>query len=152
MASAPALSGLLIETSGSMMGMSPCPAICAATSNCCFATAAIPFWDGRLITERILVPTTPSFAARASKASRSGIGFIRLTPPFSTSSPLSTFRKGTTPRSSHKKAGTGFPCACPSIVASNRMAATILPPLKAGAVMMRTRISCMSLSISASPL
>ncbi len=61
------------------------------------------------MTERILVPKTPSFTARASSASSAGIGFIRLTPSFSASSPLSTFRKGMTPRSSHRKAGTGFP-------------------------------------------
>ena len=64
------------------------------------------------MTERILVPKTPSFTARASSASSSGIGFIRLTPSFSASRPLSTFRKGTTPRSSHRKVGTGLPCAC----------------------------------------
>ena len=104
------------------------------------------------MTERILVPKMPSFTARASSASRPGIGFIRLTPSASASSPLSTFRKGITPRSSHKNVGTGFPSACPSIVASNRMAAMTLAPVNAGAVMIRTRISCMSRNISASPL
>jgi hypothetical protein len=151
-ASAPALSGLLIETSGSMMGMGACSAICAATSNCCATTAAIPSFDGRLMTERILVPKIPSFTARVRRASSAGIGFIRLTPSFSASSPLSTFKKGITPRSSHRKAGTGFSCTWPSIVPSKRIAAMTFAPVKAGAVMMRTRISCMSLNISASPL
>ena len=32
------------------------------------------------MTERILVPKTPSLTARASSASSPGIGFIRLTP------------------------------------------------------------------------
>jgi hypothetical protein len=32
-----------------------------------------------------LVPKTPSFTARVSSASSAGIGFIRLTPPFSAS-------------------------------------------------------------------
>ena len=68
---------------------------------------------------------------------------MRLTPSFSASSPLSTFRKGMTPRSSHRKAGTGFACAWPSIVPSKRIAAITLAAVKVGAVMMRTRISCM---------
>jgi len=45
------------------------------------------------MTERILVPKTPSFTARVSSLSSAGIAFIRLTPSFSGSSPLSTFRK-----------------------------------------------------------
>ena len=135
-----------------MIGISPCAAICAATSNCWPTTAAMPSFEGRLITERILVPNTPSFTARASSGSSAGIGFIRLTPSLSAASPLSTFRKGTTPRSSQRKAGTGLPCASPSIVPSNRIAPITLAPVKAGEVIMRTRISCISLNISASPL
>ena len=104
------------------------------------------------MTERILVPKTPSFTARVSSASSSGIGLISWTPSFSASSPLSTFTKGMTPRSSHRKAGTDFPFTSPSIVPSKRIAAMTLAPVKAGAVMMRTRISCMSRNISASPL
>ncbi len=132
--------------------MSPCLAICAPISNCCATMAAMPVFEGRLMTERILVPKTPSFTARASSSSSPGIGFIRLTPSFSASSPLSTLRNGTTPRSSQRNVGTGLPLASPSIVRSNRMAPMTLSPVKAGADMMRTRISCMSLNISASPL
>ncbi len=76
MASAPALSGLLIETSGSMIGISPWPAIWRATSNCWATMAAMPACEAQAITERILVPYTPSFTARSSSASSSGIGFI----------------------------------------------------------------------------
>src|SRR5260221_515788 len=98
------------------------------------------------------MPALDALLARARRASSAGIGFIRLTPSFSASSPLSTLRKGITPRSSHRKAGTGFSWAWPSIVPSKRIAAITLAPMKAGAVMIRTRISCISLNISASPL
>jgi glycine/D-amino acid oxidase-like deaminating enzyme len=93
--SAPFLSGLLIETPGSRIGINPCLAICAATSNCCAAIAAIPSLEARLITERILVPKTPSLAARVSNSSSCGIGRISWTPSFSGSRPLSTLTKGT---------------------------------------------------------
>ena len=102
--------------------------------------------------DRILVPKTPSFTARESSVSRVGIGFIRLTPSFSASRPLSHFTKGTTPRSSHRKVGTGLSLTWPSIVPSNRIVPMTLSPLKAGAVMMRARISWISWNISASPL
>src|SRR6185437_12209822 len=92
----------------------------------------------------------PSLTARSSRVSRPDIGFIRETPSFSGSSPLSTLRNGTTPRSCHRKAGTGLPLTSPSMVRSNRMAAITLAPVKDGDVMMRTRISCISLNISAS--
>ena len=82
--------------------MRPCRAICAPTSNCCATIAAMPFSSGRRIAERILVPATPSAAARSSRASSPGIGFIRVTPSASASIPLSTLTRGTTPRSSHR--------------------------------------------------
>jgi hypothetical protein len=87
-----------------------------------------------------------------SKSSSPAIGFISVTPSASFSMPWSTLSIGTTPRSSHRYDGTGLPPAWPSIVRSNRIAAMILSPVNAGALMMRTRISCMSLNISASPL
>ena len=82
--------------------MSPWLRICSPNSNCCLAIAAMPVLDARLMVERILVPNMPSLTARASNLSRSGIGFIRQTPSFSASRPLSTLMIGTTPRSSHK--------------------------------------------------
>ena len=48
MASAAALSGLLIETSGSRIGTRPCLAICSPTSNCCAAMAAMPLLRGQV--------------------------------------------------------------------------------------------------------
>src|SRR5262249_43640415 len=53
MASAPALSWLLIETSGSMIGISPCLTIWSAMSNCCLTTAAMPSCDARLMKEHL---------------------------------------------------------------------------------------------------
>ena len=105
-----------------------------------------------MITERILVPKIPALTARASRPSSAGIGFIRLTPFCSGCSPWSTLRMGTIRRSPHRNFGTGLPPASPSMVRSNRIAASTLSPLNAGAVMMRTRISCTSRNISASPL
>ena len=104
------------------------------------------------MTERIFVPKTLSFAARVRSASSSGMGLISWTPSFSFSSPLSTLTKGTTPLSSHRNAGVGFPRTSPSIVPSKRIVPMTFSPVKAGAVMIRTRIWCMSRNISASPL
>ena len=56
MASAPALSGLLMRTSGSMTGSRPWAEIRAARSNCCATMASTPSFEGRLITDRIFVP------------------------------------------------------------------------------------------------
>ena len=47
--------------------MSPWLAICSAISNCCLTMAAMPGFDARLMTERILVPNTPSLTARAKQ-------------------------------------------------------------------------------------
>ena len=96
------------------------------------------------------MPNTPSLLARASSASSPGIGFISCTPSASSSSPLSILRNGTTPRR-HSAAGTGAPSASPSIVFSNRMAASTLAPVKHGAVMIRTRIWWIAANISSSP-
>ena len=138
-ASASARSALLMFTSGSRIGISPCASTWCATSNCCFTTAAIPARSARLTTERSLVPNTPSPFARSSSASRPGIGFISWTPSASVSSPLSILRNGTTPLSA-SAVGTGLPPASPSIVRSNRIAPITLSPVKAGEVMIRTRI------------
>ena len=54
------------------------------------------------MTERILVPNMPAATPRSSSASRSGIGFIRRVPFSGSARPLSTLRKGTTPRSSQR--------------------------------------------------
>ncbi len=54
------------------------------------------------MTERILVPNTPLATARASRASRSGIGFITCAPSASSARPLSTFKNGTTPLTDHR--------------------------------------------------
>ena len=48
-----------------------------------------------LMTERILVPKMLRFAARSSRDSRSGMGFINCTPSRKGSRPLSTLRMGT---------------------------------------------------------
>src|SRR5271165_4025929 len=48
------------------------------------------------------MPDLDKLLARARSLSRSGIGFIKLTPSFSDSSPLSTLTIGTTPRSSQR--------------------------------------------------
>ncbi len=106
-ASAAVLPGVSIRTSGSMIGNSACRTMCSASSNCCPTKAAMPFWDGRLIADRILVPNTPHFTARFSSASSAGIGVIRRVPSRAVSSPLSTLRKGTMPRCSQRNAGTG---------------------------------------------
>ena len=37
-------------------------------ATCCLTTAAIPGFEGKLMTDRILVPNTPSFSARVSSA------------------------------------------------------------------------------------
>ena len=50
-----------------------------------------------LITERSLVPNTPSAFERTSRSSSVGIGFISWTPFASSSRPLSILMKGTTP-------------------------------------------------------
>ena len=71
-----ARSALLMFTSGSMIGISPCASTCFATSNCCATIASIPAGLAALITERSLVPKTPSPLARPSSAPSPGIGFI----------------------------------------------------------------------------
>src|SRR5271165_5818279 len=48
------------------------------------------------------MPDLDKLLARARSLSRSGIGFIKLTPSFSDTSPLSTLTIGTTPRSSQR--------------------------------------------------
>ncbi len=144
-----ARSALLMLTSGSIIGIRLCDRICSATSNCCFTMAAMPVGDAKLTTERILVPKTPLAFARSSNAPSLGIGFIICTPSASSSSPLSTFRNGTTPRS-HKATGTGLPPASPSIVRSKRIAPITFSPLKQGEVMMRLRISWIRPNISSS--
>ena len=78
-ASAPALSGLLIETSGSRIGISPCAAICVADLELLLHDRGdAGLATRRLIVERILVPKTPSFdrprraACRAPGSASSG--------------------------------------------------------------------------------
>ena len=88
------------------------------------------------MTERILVPNTPLAWPRVEQRVEPGIGFISWTPSASSSSPLSTLRNGTTPRS-HSASGTGLPSASPSIVRSNRIAPITLSPVKQGEVMIR---------------
>jgi hypothetical protein len=92
------------------------------------------------MTERILVPKTPFETARSSSASRSGIGFISLTPFSGSARPLSTFRNGTTPRFSHRYRAVGTPSISRSMVCSNRIAPITLSPVKAGDLMIRLRI------------
>jgi hypothetical protein len=77
------------------------------------------------------------------------LGFISCTPAASSSSPLSTLRNGTTPRSA-RRAGTGLPPLAPSIVFSNRIAPMTLPLPKQGLSMMRWRIWWISANISSS--
>ena len=69
----------------------------------CATTAAIPSFEGRLMTERILVPKTPSFTARVRRASSAGIGFIRLTPSFSAFQPFADLQKGVFPKESRNR-------------------------------------------------
>ncbi len=116
-----------------MIGTMPWLSTWRATSNCCATTAAMPAGLARLITERSLVPNTPSWLARSSRPSRSGIGFIIWTPSRSSSRPLSTLMKGTTPRSISAR-GVGLPLTLPSMVRSNRIAPITLPDAEAGRV------------------
>ena len=145
-----ARSALLMFTSGSMIGISPCASTCFATSNCCATIASIPAGLAALITERSLVPKTPSPLARSSSASSPGIGFIIWTPSFSSSSPLSILRNGTIPRSISACA-VGLLSTSPSMVRSNRIAPMTLPLAKLGEVMIRTRIWWIRPYICSSP-
>ena len=94
-ASALDLSGMVISTSGSIIGTNPASIMTCATSNCWATTCAIPLGEASLITERILVPKICRSLARFSRSGSPSIGFISCTPSLSISkSPLSTLRKG----------------------------------------------------------
>ena len=112
--------------------------------------ASIPAGLPCLITERILVPKMPLALARGSNVPSAGIGFISCTPFASASRPWSTFKIGTICLTSHRYCAVGRPRMSRSIVSSNRMAARIRSPLKAGLVMMRVRIAWMRSIISPS--
>ena len=139
-----------MSTSGSTIGISPAAMICAANSNCWFTMALMPAALACMMTERILVPKMRFDLAFASSSASAGMGFISWTPSFSASSPLSTFRNGTTPLTFHRYLAAGCPWISLSIVFSKRMAPMIRSPLNAGLVIMRVRISCTIANISSS--
>jgi hypothetical protein len=131
------------------MGTRPAASTCLASWNCWATQTAIPDAFAALITERSLVPNTPSDLARWSSSTSPGIGFISWTPLSSSSSPLSILMKGTIPRSI-SACGVGLPSTVPSIVRSNRIAPSTLPLAKQGEVMIRERIWWMRSNISSS--
>ena len=148
--SASAFVGLVMSTSGSMIGTSPASRIWRPSANCWATTASTPARSALATTERIFVPNTPLATARASRSSSPGIGFINWAPSTSSARPLSTLRNGTTPLSSQRKAGVSLPSTVRSIVISKRIAPSTLSPLKLGLVMIRLRISWMRSNMSSS--
>ena len=74
-------------TSGSMIGISPRPVICAAYSNCWSTMALMPSWFGSWMNERILVPKMPFSTARSNNESSFVMGFISCTPLSTSLSP-----------------------------------------------------------------
>ena len=76
-------SGAFISTSGSIIGTKPASHIVFANSNCCATIAFIPSAFGSYITDLIFVPNTCFSFASFNSVSNSGIGFINLTPSFS---------------------------------------------------------------------
>jgi hypothetical protein len=140
--SALSLFGVLMSTSGSMIGTRPAAMISLPMSNCCLTTASMPAGFACLMTDRILVPNTFLALARFSSAARSGIGFMSCTPSFSSAKPLSTFKNGTTPLTSQRYVGVGLPSMSRSMVFSNRIAPIKRLPENAGLVMRRVRMAC----------
>ena len=80
------------------------------------------------------------------------MGFMSCASSCSAASPLLTFRTGTTFFSSHRYRAVGTPLTSRSMVCSNRIAARMRDPSKAGLVSTRVRIAWTRSNISVSEL
>mmetsp|Transcript_153714 Transcript_153714/g.492821 ORF Transcript_153714/g.492821 Transcript_153714/m.492821 type:complete len:314 (+) Transcript_153714:143-1084(+) len=146
-----AFSGQPTATSGSSTGTKPRARTWRARSNCWWTKALMPSTLGLLIRERVLVPKMPAAAAESRTASSCGTSLMSCTPPRSSKSPRSTFRKGTTLFVSQRYLAAGRPQISCSTVSSKRIAPSTRGPPNVGLDKMRERMAWARSSISGSP-